>query len=273
MDYNFDLSCGPNILFLPDIFMDTNFRIAGEDKNTNDNIPTYIGESSDSDSDFDLSMIPIEYTETFEVFLNKSDKFDSFEKTYANDIVKSSKINYVEDVEFKEIPKYYFNKQAWVESTNLYCNACGRQVKGRPWTILTSKVVMLVDDDSEPYSMSPHQGNKVVEVIETSDDKLLTSCKKQSIKQIIAKTTHGVFCDVTHMGWYFKYMAPDTLNNIWQAKQLSKELYNEWTGNELIDFPIAEDFNKLACRCGSGGLSDEAYDTLNKKKLKMFVKT
>lgn len=183
------------------------------------------------------------------VFLEKKTEEKTFQKVCVNKFLTENKI------QFDKIPSYYYSQNTWPNTTNLLCWCCGCKFTTQPYFAGIGTMKISVPRENKEKGFLSFIKSENIN-------------KSKNLTEIKVIIPHGNYCSLPCLGYGIYHY----VENKWLARELTKKVYLEWTGNELLDIPIAESPYCMKKFTGPNGISENKYHEINRKKLELCIK-
>lgn len=150
-------------------------------------------------------------------------------------------IENIENIEYKPAPKYFINKNNWINSTNLLCCYCHDKIQ-KPFPIPIEKSKILIPDSDECEKF----------ILLGSLDEALTLSSKNNIEVIGYKLRDILACSICCAGNYVKKIRDDKVTNIKESIKMMLNIYKELYDDKIEDIPDKELWINMVQYNGTG---------------------
>lgn len=283
MNFSISSSSKSYVVFLPNIFpeqLSTTMKIMQDASDDESDLLTPVSDHGldqdpNRDLDLDIDSDQEQDLDIDDILQNSSwsNKFDTttddLELIPATDVVEARTSTTVGPTrQLDELPKQFYNLERVPQTTNLACWGCGSCITRRPWQLAIS-----VDrSDVEPGEQEQDFSTSKEIHLDLSDFRKQQQMEITKRARLVrTKKTHGIFCHVWCIGRYLKYPIDVGINR-WQATELTKEMFKEREGKELLQIPVGESPYIMARYCGPSGISEDAYYMMNLNNLVSYIK-
>jgi hypothetical protein len=157
---------------------------------------------------------------------------------------------------YNNIPKYYYDYKTWINKTNLKCWVCDLNFSDKPWFLPRGVV---------SKSISKEVLNNL------SPDRLSELALPQNghTKEVILKQVEGNFCSPFCTMYYFNRSIYIDKAKRGDIEKLILDLYYDFVGVRIGQIPESEDKTIMRQYCGNHGKTEEEFIRINQSKIGM----
>lgn len=177
-------------------------------------------------------------------------------------------------IKYDKVPEYFINNKDWIKTTNLLCCYCHSSFVDTPFPIVLSQTKCLVHDSDNNYNAVLLGSENIKKIDPSLDDYAMLT--DQPNKEVKAYKLHNIICcSRTCVGNYIRKVKDSKIFNIKEVLQMSIQVSNEITGDNIIDIPEKDLWCVMKQYCGENGETRNEYYEKNRNleiKLQLAIK-
>lgn len=205
-----------------------------------------------------VSQVDDEFDESYSESNNTSDDsdFDDISCYDHNEKLDITDLQEDDNIIYEQVPKFFINKEHWINTTNLKCAYCHENITGIPFPIALNLCKILVPDNNTNSDIFVD-----LQVGKNNDD-MLFNCQLQN--EVKAYKLHNIlFSDIVCAGNYIRKIHDSKILNKVESLKLTINIYAEITGDTIDDIPEKDLWIVMKQYCGDSGISQNDYKKKN----------